>query len=328
MSQSSLQLLLHAGELEYIVKTIRASLNKNDRFVGGCLFGLWRNSLKQPVIQFVTGPGENFDDSRGIKNMFSSKHVESCATIMMEKHCLLHLGFWFYGREEEDQKKAESMVFTSGPKYNVLLFINYEEARGESLGGEYLLRKGRMEESSPLFREDVLPDHSSFRKFKALTTEINSKGDKVSPVHDGRPVRQNAANLIENLPSRVQVEEAVTSDKQWYATGEGMEFLQLLFQYFQGADITPDMSRDTVTQDMQFGLSGGYCLDFPANFPKKMPTLRAADGSRHEFKRRSNSDEDVCKTVVQAVVDFLRNPPQSSRYGGRHTSGGRGGNNY
>ena len=175
---------------------------------------------------------------------------------------------------------------------------------------------------------DVLPDHSSFRKFKALTTDINSGGDMVSPVHDGHPVRQNAANLIENLPSRVQVEEAVTSDEQWYATGEGMELLQLLFQYFQGAGITPDMSRDTVTQDMQFGLSGGYCLDFPANFPKKMPTLRAADGSSREFKRRSNSDEDVCKTVVQAVVDFLRNPPQSSRYGGRHTSGGRGGNNY
>ena len=177
---------------------------------------------------------------------------------------------------------------------------------------------------------DVLPDHSSFRKFKALTTEINSKpkGDLVSPVHDDRPVRQNTENLIANLHSRVRVEEAVTSDEQWYATGEGMERLQLLFQYFQGAGITPDMSRDTVTQDMQFGLSGGYCLDFPANFPRKMPTIRAADGSWYDLKHVSNHDEDVCGTVVQKVVDFLRNPQQSSRRGGRRTSGGRGGSNY
>jgi hypothetical protein len=48
---------------------------------------------------------------------------------------------------------AERIVFGSRPKYNVLLFINYEEERGESLGGEYLLRKDGMEESSPLFRE-------------------------------------------------------------------------------------------------------------------------------------------------------------------------------
>jgi hypothetical protein len=101
MSQSGLQLLLHEGEVEYMVKTIRKSWGK--QFVGGCLFGLWRNSLVQPVIQFVTGPGKNFDD-RSIEKMFASRKgdfVNSCVSIMGDKHRLLHLGFWFHGSEEQ-----------------------------------------------------------------------------------------------------------------------------------------------------------------------------------------------------------------------------------
>jgi hypothetical protein len=45
---------------------------------------------------------------------------------------------------------AENIVFAG--QSNVLLFINYEEANG-TLEGKYLLRKGRMEEESPLFKE-------------------------------------------------------------------------------------------------------------------------------------------------------------------------------
>ena len=126
----------------------------------------------------------------------------------------------------------------------------------------------------------------------------------VSPVFDEKADLRNTMRLIENLPSRVQVEEAVTGDNQWYSSDEGMMHLQLLFQYFQEAGITPDMSRDTVTQDMQFGLSGGYILDFPANFPRKMPIFHAPDGRKSELKLKGNGD--VCRMVVQKVVDFLR----------------------
>ena len=101
MSQSSLQLLLHAGELEYIVDTIKTSRNKNAGFVGGCLFGLWRNSLIQPVIQFVTGPGKHFEGTTSVDKMFRSHYVKECAQIMMRSHCLLHLGFWFSGSPQQ-----------------------------------------------------------------------------------------------------------------------------------------------------------------------------------------------------------------------------------
>jgi hypothetical protein len=124
------------------------------------------------------------------------------------------------------------------------------------------------------------------------------------------------------------VEKAPTSKKQWYSGDERMESLQLLFQYFQQAGIAPDVSKIALTQDIQFGLSGGYCLDVPPNFPSEMPTIRAPDGSEYELNRRSKRDKDVCGTVVRTVVDFLRNPPQSSRRVGRRTSGGRGGSNY
>lgn len=98
MSQTSLQLLLHAGELEYIVDTIKESRNKNADFVGGCLFGLWRNSLVQPVIQFVTGPGKRL---ASVEKMFKSHYAKECARIVMDNHCLLHLGFWFSGSQQQ-----------------------------------------------------------------------------------------------------------------------------------------------------------------------------------------------------------------------------------
>jgi hypothetical protein len=165
---------------------------------------------------------------------------------------------------------------------------------------------------------DVLDGHSSFRLYGPLTEQI--KESKVSP----KPTSNFVKLKFGYLQSRVQVEEAVTSGEQWYSSDDGMVYLQLLFQYFQEEGIAPDMSRDTGTQDMQFGFSGGYCLDFPANFPREMPTIRAPDGSRYELSRGSNRDEDVCQTVVRTVVEFLQNPPQPSSRGGRRTGGGRG----
>ena len=102
-----------------------------------------------------------------------------------------------------------------------------------------------------------------------------------------------------------------------------MGHLLLLFQYFQQAGFAIGMFRDTGTQDMQFGFSGGYCLDFPANFPREMPTIRAPDGSRYELSRGSNRDDDVCQTVVRTAVEFLRNLPQPSNRRGLRTYGAR-----
>ena len=299
MSQSGLQLLLHAGELEYIAETIKRS--KLAEPVGGCLFGLWRNSLIQPVIQFVTDGGP-----QKYGKVFNKEYIKIYADIVEKNHRLLHLGFWFCGSEDE-QEKAKKMVFET-LKLNVLLFINVSKNGNnlELLGGEYILKKNGPPESSPLFREDVLDGHSSFRLYEPLTKKI--KDSKVPPTPASKTVRFN----FDNLPSRVQVEEAVTSDRQWYSSEGGMTHLQLLFQYFQGAGITPDMSRDTVTQDMQFGLSGGYVIDFPANFPQKMPTFHAPNGRKFLMKRASGGD--VCKVVVDAVVDFFAQ--QSSSRGG------------
>ena len=141
---------------------------------------------------------------------------------------------------------------------------------------------------------------------------------------DGREVGRKTLDLLKGLPSRVQVEEAVTSDEQWYSTDDGMKMLQLLFQYFQEEGVAPEMSRDTNTQDMQFGLGDGYTLDFPANFPTKMPIMYMADGTRCTMRRQTEGD--VCRAVVDAVTEFLRKQ-QSSR-DSRRRGGGSGGGRY
>ena len=104
MSQTSLQLLLHAGEVEYIIKNIKESNSKGSEYVGGCLFGLWRNSLKQPVIQFVTGPGKSFVRTKSVDTLFTSDYFKECASMMKKNHCLLHLGFWFSGSSEQQSR--------------------------------------------------------------------------------------------------------------------------------------------------------------------------------------------------------------------------------
>lgn len=93
MSASNLQVLMHAGELQYIVENIKKS-DRKTKFVGGCLFGLWRNSLKQPVIQFVTGPDKNFA-GKNVKEMIDGNYVKECTETLEKNHCLLRLGFWF-----------------------------------------------------------------------------------------------------------------------------------------------------------------------------------------------------------------------------------------
>ena len=106
MSQSNLQVLLHAGELWQIVQAIQQS---SGSFVGGCLFGLWRNSLKQPMIQFVTGPGQGFKKNSTVKTVLHSEYNRKCEDIMYNKHAMLKLGYWFSGsNEERNQGKTVS----------------------------------------------------------------------------------------------------------------------------------------------------------------------------------------------------------------------------
>lgn len=100
MSEASLQLLLHAGELEHIVRTIKAS--QSAQFAAGCLFGLWRNSLIQPVIQFVTGCQTTTKKGQpvSIEEVIGKEYTGRNADILKQDHCLLHLGFWVYGSQE------------------------------------------------------------------------------------------------------------------------------------------------------------------------------------------------------------------------------------
>ena len=155
--------------------------------------------------------------------------------------------------------------------------------------------------------------------YERLTKQIKDSKVSPDPKHSNKnhPDSETRWKFLDNLPSRVEVEEAKTREEQWYSTDEGMQLLQLLFQYFQEASITPDMSRDTITQDMQFGLGGGYSLDFPANFPKEMPEIHTPDRGKCVLKNvKVTPGEDVCAAVVRAVVDFIQKQQSSGRRGG------------
>ena len=100
MSQSNLQVLLHEGELLHIVEAIHQSKGVA---VGGCLFGLWRNSLTQPVIQFVTGPAQK-SFREPIEDIFKNEYNTKCEEILKTEHRLLNLGYWVSGSDAERNK--------------------------------------------------------------------------------------------------------------------------------------------------------------------------------------------------------------------------------
>ena len=92
-----LQLLINEGELSEIVRVINDRGSKTK--IVGCLFGLWRNSLLQPVVQLVTGPGKNAKLSK--KNFTpDSRYHDRITRYLEEEHGLLQIGLWCSGSAE------------------------------------------------------------------------------------------------------------------------------------------------------------------------------------------------------------------------------------
>ncbi|XP_046859667.1 uncharacterized protein LOC124453026 [Xenia sp. Carnegie-2017] len=304
MSASNLQVLMHAGELEYIVENIKES-RRTYKVIGGCLFGLWRNSLVQPVVQFVTGhvkPSKNLEGQE-IDNIINGEFVEKFTSTMLKNHSLVRLGFWFTSFEENFDEFRESVLqeFQNRNKDKLLLFINYTEDSGRgNIIGEYDLSNSTI----PLYKEDILDGHSSFRKYDDLTQKIGKNRDLVVPpgISEDQDVRPEVNNLIAMLPSRTQTSEASIIPTQWYSTDQGMELLQKLMQCFNSQHITPEMSRDATTHNLQFNLNRDYALVFPPNFPKSLPVLHNSFDGKINFKRNEIDKSDVCGSVVRAVV--------------------------
>ena len=112
--------------------------------------------------------------------------------------------------------------------------------------------------------------------------------------------------MIENFPSRVEVRDPETKKEQWYSSEEGVNLLQSLVQYMNSASIQVDMSRDATSHNLQFNLNGGYCLDFPPNFPKQAPVLWDSRGNQMRVDGHYRNGGDICRTVVDAVRSCLQ----------------------
>lgn len=296
MSQSNVQVLLHEGELLYITHIIEETLQTKGNFVGGCLFGLWRNSLKQPVIQFVTGPSKEFRQELRLEAFCNSEYNAKCGDILRKGHAMLKLGYWFYGLDDKKEKVKNNLT-----SCNVLLFISLID---QKLLGDFFLRKDGNKEYSSLCKEDVLPGNSSFRIYQPLTEAVD-KGAKFHSLNNNDP-HQALSTYIDQLPSRLQVRDPETKKEQWYSSEDGTQLLQTLVQYLNSASIQVEMSRDATTHNIQFNLDGGYCLDFPVDFPRCMPGFYDPRGDQIRVRYQRGQDDDVCRMIVDAVRPYCK----------------------
>ena len=149
---------------------------------------------------------------------------------------------------------------------------------------------------------DVLKGQSSFRLYEQLPQKIAKLGAKypaIVPNVNGK--LEKVSRLVRNLPSRVEVRDPETKEEQWYSNETGVALLQSMVEALKSSSIEVDMSRDASTHNIQFNLSGGYCLDFPANFPKLMPLLFDSRGQKIHVKYNYNEAAGYCNMVASAV---------------------------
>ena len=97
------QLLINEGELNEILRIISAAKDPECKIVGS-LFGLWRNSLTQPVVQLATGPGARAKIS---KKMFTpdGAYHGGITEYLDNDHGLLQIGLWCSGSASRYSKR-------------------------------------------------------------------------------------------------------------------------------------------------------------------------------------------------------------------------------
>ena len=91
----SAQLLINQSELDEIYHIIHSAKDPEVKIVGS-LFGLWRNSMVQPVVHLVTGPGKKAKISKSSFGPDYDYHhnIKEC---LNEDHGLLQIGLWCSG---------------------------------------------------------------------------------------------------------------------------------------------------------------------------------------------------------------------------------------
>lgn len=293
----SLQVLIHEGELQQIVEVIKQQRIGSQ--IRGCLFGLWRNSMKQPVIQFVSCPGEDAG-SESHMDCSPDDYEMRCKDILEAKHAMLKLGYWLSGSPNDYSDVIPQ--YLDDLKCNLLLFIKISSSE---MTGHFYLKTKTEKNDSVLYKEDVLPGESSFRLSTSLTEEI-AKGARYSC--DPKD-SSSLSRYIDSLPSRTNIEPN-TNKEQWYANEKGRELLQMLFQGFKNVDIQVEMSRDGTTHNFQFTLNQNLCLDFPPDFPNRKPRVSHIDGSllsnSLDFWFTPGDNQSISDGLVGAARELLR----------------------
>lgn len=100
MSSSTPRLLINREELNEIWRIMLSARKPKHKMVGG-LYGLWRNSLRQPVIELITGPGKYINQSDKAKNhdyKFDKDYHEFITKYLNEEHGLMQIGLWCSGK--------------------------------------------------------------------------------------------------------------------------------------------------------------------------------------------------------------------------------------
>ena len=315
------QLLINEGELDEIVRIIGAAKSSESKVVGK-LFGLWRNSLIQPVVQLVTGPGGRAKTSK--KHFESDDRYHHKIKKFLEcEHGLLQIGLWFSGNVDRYPRFNQAgrdygRIHPLIPKEGRYVFMSVDCSR-ETPEIEYQVidRERNSYQVARLTNADVLSGESGFRLVQRITDKINQRAKfpprpneqrpKFSTVmletnHDERP-----ANIVQsNTGTRAKhasfmPASTLTHSSQWYESDGGSSLLRRLVNKFESQGVSVDMSRDSKSHDIQLIINRTICLHFPADFPTAPMSLTWLNDSL----RFTKNPNEICTMVAGRALDVL-----------------------
>ncbi|XP_028402842.1 uncharacterized protein LOC114525644 isoform X1 [Dendronephthya gigantea] len=311
------QLLINESELNEILRIIKSAKSTKVKIVGK-LFGLWRNSLIQPVVQLVTGPGKSAMTSKEMFRPDSGYH-EQIKHYMQYEHGLLHIGLWLSGSTDRYPKlnhasrefSLASPLLPQDGRYVVLMFVDYS---GKSLEIEYhIIDRHQLHLSHvvDLKAKDILPGASSFRELEQVLDCVNH-GSKFQ-TGKNRQTRHFTINMLQTKHPQLDHHRPRTNTapatlmttskptEQWYECDGGETLLRHLMDGFGSHDVHVNMSRDSKTRDLTLEVNGSVCLSFPYNFPTGQMSVTWLNDTT-AFTR--NPDQ-ICQTIVQRVSNVI-----------------------
>lgn len=268
---------------------------------GGSLFGQW-TSTGNPVVHYAVSYNDRAATERIGGNLW-------------EGYRLCHIGEWrpvtSYGGGVQPDRRAVLSDFRGGrPKRFLVLDVDGTRILPYLFENELEKGRGKLE---------ILSGENPFNRPDVLHPQQLTRHDYGEPRHyeqQSAAVQQWTRPRPQPYQQGPQLQEAFTTERQWYSGDKGSSKLQKVLADFKKIAYQDhvEMSRDTTTQNISMSFIDErhrkkWEVKFPSMFPNEGAILIENPGSRSPRKLQQ-SYSDKANQAVKNMISYI----QQSRF--------------